>query len=579
MDKRKNQKRNIFESLKKICCDPLFILILVTVVLTAYLLSVQMRIGVPYWDVYNYLNNALIFAGIGSETSNTIIYLSPMLPFLTSLFFRMGYVSINAIFIVSAVIFIIGVIGLYFLLKERFNAIGSLTGCLIFISFPVVFSWAVSGCTDIPGISFSIWTMFFLVAGLKKNYKYLYLVLPTFVMASLMRYTSGLILLPILFYLLINKDHIREIKNLKKIVLGVIIELGVLITAVTVFFVRLKTATSVFSLFTSIASSSFTGTEDVAYNTNVFYYIQNLFNYISVGPFQGYYQQILNPSQGAPTLLSYFISLIVLFGIIFYIHRIFSAKNVKVAFKDGKILRTNKLIKLGLILVLFILLLVSFYSQYFILSEIILFAFLYVIYVILIKNNTGFEQKNLKLDFMFLSWFGAFLIFQSTLPLKVDRYFITMAPALAYFIVLGLSEFIGKFKIQIQKKKVKPGLICLLVALIFLSCSTATFIGHAPKKTFTVDIDHSCQWLKGYDPDYKDKIICSDYPNAVNWYLEKDIRAGFPRLYNNDDDKFEDYLQQIGADYYIDSVSNSHPVIKGYRIIKTFGVVAIYKKI
>src|SRR5690606_14875735 len=121
----------------------------------------------------------------------------------------------------------------------------------------------------------------------------------------------------------------------------------------------------------------------------------------------------------------------------------------------------------------------------------------------------------------------------------------------AYFIVLGLSEFIRKFRSKIKDKNVKPGLICLLIALILLSCSTATFIGHTPKKTFTIDIDHASQWIKGYDPDYKDKIISSDYPNAVNWYLKKDIRAGFPRLYNNNTDKFEDYLQQIGADYYI----------------------------
>ena len=49
--------------------------------MVSYLLSVQMRIGVPYWDVYNYLNNAIIFAGMGGENSNTINYLSPLLPF------------------------------------------------------------------------------------------------------------------------------------------------------------------------------------------------------------------------------------------------------------------------------------------------------------------------------------------------------------------------------------------------------------------------------------------------------------------------------------------------------------------
>ena len=170
------------------------------------------------------------------------------------------------------------------------------------------------------------------------------------------------------------------------------------------------------------------------------------------------------------------------------------------------------------------------------------------------------------MDLMFLSWFGAYLIFQSTLPLKVDRYFITMAPTVAYFIVLGLRESINLLKPRLKFVNVKSGLICLLLALFLLSCSTVTFIGHAPQKTFTIDIDHSCQWIKSYDPEY-------------NWYLKKEIRAGFPRLYNNYDDKFEDYLKKIDADYYIDATRKNHPEIKGYRIIKTFGVVAIYQKI
>ena len=154
--------------------------------MVSYLLSVQMRIGVPYWDVYNYLNNAIIFAGMGGENINTINYLSPLVPFLTSLVFRMGYVSINAIFIISAIFFILGVLGLYFILKERFNPIQSLSGTLIFISFPVVLSWAVSGCTDIPGISLSISSILFLVIGLKKDSRFLYLILPTMVMAFML---------------------------------------------------------------------------------------------------------------------------------------------------------------------------------------------------------------------------------------------------------------------------------------------------------------------------------------------------------------------------------------------------------
>lgn len=544
--------------------------------MVSYLLSVQMRIGVPYWDVYNYLNNAIIFAGMGGENINTINYLSPLVPFLTSLVFRMGYVSINAIFIISAIFFILGVLGLYFILKERFNPIQSLSGTLIFISFPVVLSWAVSGCTDIPGISLSISSILFLVIGLKKDSRFLYLILPTMVMAFMVRYISGLIILPMSLYILMNYDDIKQLKNLKKILAGIVLELGVLIAGLAYFFTRLKTGDSVFSLFISIASSSFTGVNDVAHNTNVLYYILNLLNYISIGPFWGTYQQIMNPSQGLPSLLSYFLVSIVILGLIIYFQKIFLKKGI---FKDNCILNVVNLLKISLVAALLMILVASFIYQLFVLGEIGLFALLFVLYWFLVRKKSGSVKENLKMDVMFLSWFGAYLIFQSILPLKVDRYFITMAPALAYFIVLGLSESIPLIESKIKLINVKSGLIYVFIALIFLSCSTATFFGHSPKKTFTIDIEHSCQWINSSDLVYKDKVICSDYPNAVNWYLKKEIKGGYPRLYNDNDDKFEDYLKKIDADYYIETTRKAHPKIKGYRIIKTFGVVAVYHKI
>jgi hypothetical protein len=135
LDSAKNKHKSAF--LSKIYRNPLFILTIITVGITAYLLEVQIKIGVPYWDVFNYLNNALFFAGMGK---GSVLYLPPVIPFLTSLFFKAGYISINAIFILDSILFIIGVIGLYLLLNQRFNGIQSLTGSLIFISFPVVYS-------------------------------------------------------------------------------------------------------------------------------------------------------------------------------------------------------------------------------------------------------------------------------------------------------------------------------------------------------------------------------------------------------------------------------------------------------
>ena len=259
----KNDRRTVFAKLSKIYRNPLFILTAITVGITIYLLIVQIKIGVPYWDVFNYLNNALYFMGTGV---GGVLSLPPFLPLLTSIFFRMGLLSVYVIFILTSIIFVIGVIGLYLLLKERFNPMQSFTACIIFISFPVVMSWAATGGIDIPSVSFSIWAIYFTVVGVKKDSRFLYLVLPFVLLAVLTRYTAGLILIPILLYLLMNKNHI---KNLKKIILVAFIEFLALTIAFTYFYVNLGTTMLIFNLFISITSSSYTGMGDVAYNTNV----------------------------------------------------------------------------------------------------------------------------------------------------------------------------------------------------------------------------------------------------------------------------------------------------------------------
>ena len=143
----------------------------------------------------------------------------------------------------------------------------------------------------------------------------------------------------------------------------------------------------------------------------------------------------MNPSQGLPSLLSYFLVSIVILGLIIYFQKIFLKKGI---FKDNCILNVVNLLKISLVAALLMILVASFIYQLFVFGEIGLFALLFVLYWFLVRKKSGSVKENLKMDVMFLSWFGAYLIFQSILPLKVDDT-ITMAPALAYFIVLGLK--------------------------------------------------------------------------------------------------------------------------------------------
>lgn len=521
-----------------------------------------MRIGVPYFDVFNYLNNGLYFASMGN---GNFLYLPPFIPLLNSLFFRMGYLSVNIIFIISSILFIIGVIGLYLLLNQRFNKIQSFTGSIIFISFPVVISWATSGGIDIPGVTFSIWALYFAILGVKKDSRFLYLILPLTMLSFITRYTSGLIILPIFLYIVINME---SIKNIKKVFSGIIIEFILLIGAFLFLYASLGITKNFYSLLIYVITSTTVGVGDVAYNPNSLFYIQNILNYISISPFQGTYVQILNPSNAVPSILAYILALIVFVGIGLNVYRIISSKLISMR----KISQFSAL-KITLLLVLIPSFIITFNTVSFIVSEIIFFLVCFISYNLL--KSSGY--RTLDIDITFFSWFGVYLIFHSVLAIKVDRYFITMAPAFTYFIVLGLNEFMSKIKPKIKNESLKSWSIYVVVALIFLSTSTATYIGHTPKKCFTLDIEDASNWLKEHDPNYKDKIIYSDYGPAASWYLKREINGGFP-ISMTTDELFSKMLQKNKVDYYIDSLSKPKPELAGYHIIKITGQVAIYEK-
>jgi len=523
-----------------------------------------MKIGVPYWDVFNYLNNALYFTGVGS---GNLSYLPPVIPFLTSLIFRLGYVSQNVIFAVDGIIFIMGVIGLYLLFKLRFNDIQSMVGSLIFISLPIVMSWTVAGGIDVPAVSFSIWAIYFAVLGVKKNSKYFYLMLILTLIAVLTRYTSVLLIFPIALYILMDKNYKKHVKKMSLAILAIFV---ILLPVSILFLIKSGHFTAMFKLVTSTAFGSSAISHDVAYNPHISYYLENILNYISVGPFQGTYAAFLSPSQGLPSLFSYVIAIITSIGLLAYLYKIISA----VKAQGYEKLKSANSVKIALLTILVVIFIITFFKATYIISEIIFFGICYMAFMLL-KN---FKIKNLDMDFLFLSWFMTYFIFHSILVIKVDRYFITMVPALVYFVMLGLSEFLGKFEFKIKKSWLKNWGIYSIIALIFLSSATATYIGHTPKKAFTADIGQACDWLKEYDPNYNDKIIFSDYPPAVSWYLKKVAYPGFPRLYKSSDD-FSGYLKNHKADYYIDSLSNPKPHLNGYHIIKNINSIAVYEKL
>lgn len=554
--------KRIIERLK----NPLSILTIITIIMASFLSVVQIGIGVNYFDVFNYLNVALFYAGIIDGGSN-MLSIPPLIPFLTSLFFRVGLVSGSVIIILDAVIFVFGVMGLYLLFNERFDENQSFAGCLIYISLPLIISWAASGSLDVPAISFSIWAVYFMVVGVKKHSKYLYLAIPMFVLAVLTRYTAALLILPLMLYLFMSSDLKR---GMKTHLTHLIIALGMVTPFLIYIYLKINYLSYLVLLVTEpVVTGKAFGVGDAAYNPNNLYYLYNMFNYIGVGPLKGSYFQIFSPSQGSPSILSYITVALVLCGLGIYVYRIISWK-----IRENDELDKFKIIEGIVLLFLLVASVISFFYAPYLITDVIVFFVCLLIYKVFRGSGIG----NLKLDLLFLYWFFTFFIMHSAVPLKLDRYFITTTPALAYFIILGLSVLIEKYKPLIKNENLKKWGLYSIVGLIFLVSSTATFIGHTPNNCLINYIEPTTQWLEEYDPNYEDKVIYSDYSPAVTWSMKKMVITGVMRDYKDTDD-FTSMLINSNAEYYIDVFSEPKPTLKGYREIKKTDLITIYQRI
>lgn len=524
----------------------ILILTLLTGWITYYRIHIQIDIG-PIWDTFDFLADAAYFAGQGF--GYTDLTRPPILPFLTSIFFKLGYTSETVIFYVDGALFIFGVIGLYLLLKQRFNDIKSFLGSLIYSSMFTVVLYVGVGLTDIASVSFSIWTIYLTVLAVKKDSKFFYLSFPLLTLTFLTRYVSGFTLFPVFLYILISCD-IR--KNSKNLLIGILISFLILVPVLIFFY---KVFGNPFFAFNSFFNASSQGSAFInrsEYNPDIFYYITNFASLAGI--------------------FVTTITLVIIFGIISYIALNFRKLNIKKTYSKIK----GKNIKFSLITVLALvfIFLGTFSKLPYLVGEIIFFLICYITYNTF-KNS---KLQYLDINLLFLSWFMAYFIFHSIYVIKDNRYFVTMAPAISFFLILGLSEIFSKLRFKIKNKNMPYYAISIALILIILNPTILLGDIGIKDKAQREDINSVANWLKNYDPSYENKTIYADYYwPYFSWYLKTDIKK-IPNQNGSTD--FDKELKIRNADYFINAVFNVN--LKSYVKIAEFKTkyndIIIYKK-
>lgn len=537
----------------------LFVILTIIVSWIVYTrIKLQINIG-PFWDTYAYLANALEFAG--KSTGYYELDRPPLLSFLTSIIFRLGYVSEVAIYIMDGLIFIFGVIGLYFFFNLRFTSIQSFAGCLVYVSFPMILAWLSIGYVDIAAVSFSIWALYLTVLAVKKNPKLFYLAFPMAMLAFLTRYTAGFIIFPMILYILICGNYLR---NLKYMTRGVLTSFVILVPFL--IFSYIKTGDPFYSIIWSFKFSTESLVEHFQYSSDLFYYIEHLSSYIATEGFLHYW-------------IYYIIIFSILIGIIFYICRI--ARIYKIS-KESILhgIKSNTKIRLIVLVILIIVFVSTFTRISYITSEFIFFILCYVAYGLL-KN----VEIRADIDILFLSWLVTQFISQSLFVLKVDRYVISMLPAFVFFILWGLDNISEIIKVKVKNVNITSVALSLLI-LIFSISSIIVYLGdmsqnkdnfssHDFIKTSEITKDEiaASNWLVKYDPDYKNKKTRSDIWPAFVWYLQMNINQT-PTFSSSDEINHE--LEKNDIEYYLSL--NPDLKLTSYVKISEIGTINVYEK-
>uniref|UniRef100_UPI003890DB56 glycosyltransferase family 39 protein n=1 Tax=Methanobrevibacter sp. TaxID=66852 RepID=UPI003890DB56 len=511
-----------------------YILILITlfsVILTGYYIKFNQNLGIYCSDVYVYLLNAVYYTGHNIQSTNNI-YLSPVICFLTSILMTIGIKDATSILIITGLFAIIGNIGLYFLLRIKFDSVLSLTGVILYATFALNLTWLANGTIDIPGVSITIWTVIFLILAVDKNPKYYLFAFPAFAIAFFTRYQIIFILPVLILYYLYKKGFKIEKQDLKYIIIGALIA-GLLSAIILIPVINMGHGSfEPTSQISSGIGGNHGRTVDPAYTTDVGYYLTNFLNFISSSKVT---YDHMTPHLENPTVLSFLIVGILTIGSIIFI------------LKRDYELNKEKLIPLAL----FIIAILTFNRTSSVVTISITFLGLFLI---------GRNSKN-QMGLMMLSWILVNLIFYSYYSLKVNRYIISAIPPLIYLILASI-ELINE-KVKINKNIIPIVLIILFLVQGFTFCFT-----FEQTNDFTAPQEIS-EYIIHENPDYQKCKIGVYNVRPYLWYLGENV-TGIPA---NNPEK----IDESNVSYYI-----SHVKIDGlnnYNEIKNIDRIYLYEKI
>lgn len=541
----------------------LFALLLFSIVLLIYMIQFHQVRGAFNPDIYAYLAGAIELSGLNFHnlSGGQWIQNSPVIIFFTAILFRLGFININSIFIITGIFGIFGIFGMYTFLKIRFSCLLSFLGAILYSSLSLTLYYFANGMLDIPAVSMILWTLIFTVAAVDKDYKYYLLVSVMFCVSFFTRFATAYIFIIILLYILKNHDIVnlievffrdRSVFKIKIIDFFKSQEfkwmVASVILAFVIFLVMFKVLLGYYPYLSyfSMANGSISGynfSVDVNQVNSKLFYLKNFIKMISCNliSFDENFVEIFNNASPFAYLIMGILFIGILLKCINYIKNYYF---FKVNFKHIKYRDKFSFIVFSCsILILLIVAVLGFKKNY----MITLFA-LWMVCVILLSlcKNFPINHDNFSLAIISFALFSFYLVVVSFINIKCLRYLLPAFPAFIYFVILALDyilEFINtgfddenslkeKFKsnnfnyLRNSKSDLRIKLSKVIPIILIILCLVMVF-----NFTNTVEINEDgldridfCDFIKEYDNDYQSKSFMGYRELRIfEWYLNKDI--------------------------------------------------------
>lgn len=559
--------------------DKYYLIILFVI---AFLSTLKMTLfclagGILNPDISLYLISALKYAGMDyyNIANPADLYYTPVISFLTSLLFRAGMVSHSAIIIVTSIFAFLAYIGLYVLLRSRFNPLLSLAGVIIYGSFSLVLFNMCKGMIDIPSVSISIWILIFAIMATDKNPKYWLIALPLFAVGFFVKYTVGFMLPLIILYYLMDKDIfaifdelISDRKHLKQSASDYIKSMEFRYILASVFISAVLGLVICKALILDFGGSlTFLGQSTNTFNgyqisQNAIHYVLDKSMYLDDLPRILFQQR----DDEMNILTNILLGIIILGLLIKLVNMIKNRGCLKDAFANRQSFKTRYL---EVVLVLmFILAVIGMFVGFkkfsnHMTSNICCLIAITIAYSLLLKLNV--KSMRARLFLLFLAYFAINFIFLSLYQIKVYRYFLVVVPPLIYFIVWGLESIMDAISNGFDAREVfksklvdteyridfsRASKILLVGVLLVFVASTLyhfapmemndqnEFYPDAIKQGFVTDLMDACQYIKDSDSDYHNATFAATNHNerTVRWYLNINgtiIHMREPRDFDN----------------------------------------------